>query len=200
MQLKTILILLFLANCYQVFSQHPTSIVKTVEGFIVYSSEIVHDSVPQDVIFFPYKMDKNLNLDMNFKHFIEKEPNTIGYFMYFQNMRHSQPHIYRNLENCCDIIDTSTYLIKTRLKTACMAMDKISTYSLAFPSLGDSFDGGTIVSGGIILYEAYKMPDYPQKVKKFSIILDTHTFELSYKDLSSEFGMTIAFLPFVFKK
>jgi hypothetical protein len=200
MQLTKILTLLFSIISYTAFSQRFTEITKSVEGFIIYTSTIVHDSVPQDVIFFPYEIDTSLNLRVNFINFLEKKATDVGYFMYFKNMRHTQPFIYNHLKTYNRSIDTSKYLIKTRLKNVCIGMNKISSYSLAFPSLVDPFDTETIVSFGVILYEDYGKDAGPQDIRKFSMNFDNKTYELSYKNLGNEYGTRKAFLPFIFKE
>jgi hypothetical protein len=200
MQLTKFLTLLFSVTCYTTFSQLPTEVTKSVDGFIIYTSEIVHDSVPQDVIFFPYEIDTALNLRVNFTNFLEKKARDVGYFMYFKNMRHTQPYVYNHLKTYNRSIDTSKYLIRTRLKNVCMGMNKLKSYSLAFPSLVDPFDSETVVSFGVILYEEYGKNEGYQNIRKFSINFDNKTYELSYKDLGNEYGTRKSFLPFIFKE
>jgi hypothetical protein len=200
MQLTKFFTLLLSATYYTAFSQLPTDVTKSVEGFIIYTSEIVHDSVPQDVIFFPYEIDTAQNLRVNFTNFLEKKATDVGYFMYFKNMRHTQPYVYTHLKTYNRSIDTSKYVIKTRLKNTCIAMDKLTSYSLAFPTLVDPNDTETVISFGIILYEDYGKDKGLQYIRKFSMNFNDKTYELSYKDLENEYGTRKSFLPFIFKE
>jgi hypothetical protein len=209
MQLRHFLTIFLILTISTLFSQNNKRL-KMVEGIVMFYIHEIHNSVPEDIVFIPYNIDRTKSLKENAK--ICFEANTIGYFMYFQNMRHTQPFVSMRLSELNDI-DSTKYLIAKSLRQSCemMQVDTLSTDN--FPTtMPDNISSCQIaISCGAIIFdesliEGYKKDkdlSYNESLLPCQIDIDNKKVEFKYHQYYYNhliFGMSLSFLPILLNK
>lgn len=190
------LIVQFFGNASPILGQSMQRKLQSIEGIIIYCSEFQHDSIPQDVVFIPYKLDKKLPLLMNIKNCLEKDTNQVGHFMSFDVMRHTQPFINDFLEICDTTFNNDEYLITASLKYACTEMPKVLSESLSFPTLIENFNRcETKVSAGVFLFEKFNKNEGKQTIRHLSLIIGDSIYGLKYERSYRYLSQKLIFLP-----
>lgn len=181
--------------------------IKAISGFIIYNKKMVNDSVPYDVVFIPAEIDKNMNLEKNIKKSLFDSASHEGYFMYFQNMRVTQPFVKESLPD----IDTSGFLIIENLKKCMKALEVQIAKGHDFP---DSLPGNKpieceieISMGTIIFDNSESTINFFRKVgmlreekilKELSITINGKSNKLKYAQFGyiNHLGSNLCFLPY----
>lgn len=193
--------LLIISICF-VKSQQSICSLKVVEGIIIFDPQIGDYPMPQDIVLIPFVADKNISFEENIRKGLIG--NLMSYFMYFQNIRHTQPSVFTRLDCLRENIDTSFCIVKSRLKPACEEMRTIEIDAVRFPGLGAAVDCKVKVSLGKIIFkegEPY-LNDAGSQIKRnqqhqFSLILNNQQIVMNYKNDSRYFGLAVSFLPIV---
>ncbi len=180
---------------------------KAISGFIIYNKKMVNDSIPYDVVFIPAEIDKNINLEKNIKKSLFDSSSHEGYFMYFQNMRVTQPFIKHALSG----IDTSGFLMIENLKKCMQALEVQKAKGHDFPdSLPDNqpIDCDTEISMGTIVFDnsestmeifrKYDMLRKEKNLKELTMIINNESKKIKYAQFgyNRHLGSNLCFLPF----
>ncbi len=183
-------------------AQLSSSSIKIIEGVIMFDPRVGDYPMPQDIVFIPFKIDKKNNLENNVK--IALEIASTSYFMYFQNMRHTQPFIFAHLDSLSDNADTAFCSVRSSLLAACKDMQTIEMDAIRFPGLGAAVDCKVKVSLGKIIFkegEPYLSDANSQSKRsqqhQFSLALNNQHLVMNYKNDGRYFGLAVAFLPIV---
>ena len=209
MQLVHLLIVAFLVTQLSPLLSQEVNQLKLVEGIVMFNTDEVHSSIPEDVVFIPCKIDISKSLQENVKACLEA--NNVGYYMYFQNMRHTQVSVRRRLAKI-DNIDTTRYLIRSSLGQSCalMGLDTLSVdnFPRAMP-VNNSPCQIFVSCGGIIFNEAM-IESYKKGTSLTDSLLLSCQIDIGNKKNNLNyhqyyydvlvFGMRLAFLPIVLNK
>ena len=181
--------------------------IKAISGFIIYNKKMVNDSIPYDVVFIPAEIDKNINLEKNIKKSLFDSSNHEGYFMYFQNMRVTQP----NIKHTLSCIDTSSFLMIENLKRCMQALEVQKAMGHDFPDSlpgNQPIDCDTEISMGTIVFDNsestmnfFKRNNMLRKekiLKEFTLTIDNESQKIKYAQFGyiNHLGSNICFLPF----
>lgn len=177
-----------------------------MEGILIYDKEEVADDIPIDVIFIPFQINRNENLAKNLSLALSND--SVNYYAYFQNIRHSQPYIHTNLGSM-DTLITNKFVVSERLRTALEMAKRSSGKAFGFPSgqypniinCEISIIVGAILFDKSIVDYYLKQPDFPKNpiVKKFQLEFNGSTKEVKYYQysFSNSLGLKLAFLPII---
>lgn len=177
-----------------------------IEGILIYDVNEVSDSIPINIIFIPFQINRNYSLNENITECLSK--NSVNYFTCFQNIRHTQSY----LNSYLDLIDTSVtnkFVISNRLKLALQASKKLNGKAIGFPSApypNISNCDVKIIVGAILfdksLIDYYKkQSNFPHNplIKTFDLKINNLITEVKYYQyaFSDSLGMRFAFLPII---
>jgi hypothetical protein len=179
------------------------------EGIIIYCKQDTADKIPMDIVFIPFVVNKAESLRQNLSNSLKNQ--TAGYFMQFQNMRHTQRFLDLHLNKLHET-DTTRYVLKYRLAQAFNELKLIDGKASVFPSVSDSCINGCDIgiSAGAIIFDEAMIVHYKTEigysdvpiVKEFTLNVDKVKSIVKYYEYSYSFslGMSLSFLPILLNK